>query len=292
MSAKRGPTLRAQWLGQQLRELRNASELTLDDAAEFLQRSAGTVSRFESGVYPIRRGDVMALLALYRVSDEQQRNELFKLSEEAWQTGWWDGYADDVPGALMDLTWLESRASQIHSFDALTFPGLLQVESYARATIEAVDPDAPAEQIERWVEFRTKRQDVLAREEPPHLSVLLDEMMLYRPIGGPDVMAEQLAHLVDAAQAPNIEIRILPLRTGGHASLAGSFRIMVMSHPYPDVAHMDTPAGSIYVEAADTEQLSARYDRMRSSTLDLDKSVELLSTLAEDCGDRTDRRSV
>ncbi|MEO7195440.1 MAG: helix-turn-helix transcriptional regulator, partial [Pseudonocardiaceae bacterium] len=86
------PTLRAQWLGQSLRELRDANGMTLARAADFLQRNASTVSRFESGEYPIRRPDLMALLDLYGVADRRKRDGLLRLSEDVWQKGWWDGY--------------------------------------------------------------------------------------------------------------------------------------------------------------------------------------------------------
>ena len=88
------PTLRAQWLGQSLRELRDAKGMTLARAADLLQRNASTVSRFESGEYSIRRPDLMVLLDLYGVSDRRQRDSLLRLSEEAWQKGWWDGYQE------------------------------------------------------------------------------------------------------------------------------------------------------------------------------------------------------
>lgn len=110
---------------------------------------------------------MIALLDLYRVPDEGRRPELRKISEEVRQTGWWDGYAEHVSGALTDLTWLESRAKEIRSFHTQVFPGLLQTEDYARASIAAEDPEASAEQIDRWVEFRTERQHVLTREDPP-----------------------------------------------------------------------------------------------------------------------------
>lgn len=190
------------------------------------------MSRFESGVYSIRRPDVIALLDLYRVPDERRRAELRKISEEVWQTGWWDGYADDdIPGALMDLTWLESRARAIHSFHTHVLPGLLQTEDCARATIQAENIDAPGERIERWVEFRITRRHKLESDDSPALSVPLDQGMLYRPIGGARVMRDQLQCLREATRAPTIEVRVLPFDVGEHTSLSGSFRVIEMPDP-------------------------------------------------------------
>src|SRR5262245_6216725 len=108
MAAPKQVTLRAQWLGQELRELRAAKRLMLREAAAYLQRDPSTVSRFESGEYPIRRPDLMALMDLYGVADAARRDNLMKLSQEVWQKGWWDGYADDVTGSFVDYIWLES----------------------------------------------------------------------------------------------------------------------------------------------------------------------------------------
>lgn len=105
--------------------------------------------------------------------------------------------------------------------------------------------------------------------------------MLSRPIGGPAVMRAQLEHLIASAQTDHVEVRLLSLRTGAHASLAGAFRIVEMPEPYPQVAHMDTPAGSIYVEAGRAEKLASAYDQMWAAALNADESAELLSIAAE-----------
>ena len=111
-------------MGQQLRGLREGAGMSLKKSATYLQRDPSTVSRFESGEYPIRRPDLLALLDLYRLDDDSLRQTLLKVGDEVWQTGWWDGYAEHVPGALLDLSWLEERALRIRSFDPLVIPGL------------------------------------------------------------------------------------------------------------------------------------------------------------------------
>ena len=105
---KPGPTLQAQWLGQQLRALRASTEMTLRQAGEYLQRDPSMVSRFETAEYPIRRGDVLALLDLYNVSEERTRDGLLRLSDDVWRKGWWDGYANTVDRQYIDLPWLEA----------------------------------------------------------------------------------------------------------------------------------------------------------------------------------------
>ena len=125
--------------------------MTLARAGEFLQRNAATVSRFESGEYPIRRPDLMALLDLYGVSERRKRDGLLRLSEEVWQKGWWDSYAEDVERTFVDFVWLESRATEIRVFESTLYDRLLDSALGPGESVERVrvimedlsDPDGP-----------------------------------------------------------------------------------------------------------------------------------------------------
>ncbi|TLF53206.1 helix-turn-helix domain-containing protein, partial [Nocardia cyriacigeorgica] len=197
MAARPEPTLRAQWLGQQLRRYREAAGLTLKEAAAYLNRDSSTVSRFEAGLYPPRDNDVQELLTLYGVSSEPIRSSLRKLSMEVWQKGWWEGYAKDVDPSIVDYAWLEARAAEIKSFNPIVVPGLLQTPAYAEAVMRAVDPDVPDEQVDRWLEVRMLRQQTLSLPRPTQFTAILDESVLRRPVGGHRVMTEQLEHLAE-----------------------------------------------------------------------------------------------
>ncbi|WP_329084103.1 MULTISPECIES: helix-turn-helix domain-containing protein [unclassified Streptosporangium] len=282
MAAPKWITLRSQWLGQQLRELRETNDLLLKDVAEYLQRDPGTISRFESGGYPIRRPDLFALLDLYGVADGHRREALLKLSQEVWQKGWWDGYAGEVVGWLIDYVWLESRAREIHTFDNTLLPGLLQTEAYARAVIAAADFDVDVEQRTRWLELRMSRQGILKGDVPPRLSAIVDEGVLRRRVGGSECMATQLRHLAECAVQSNIEVRVLPFSAGAHASPTGAFRILKVEDPFPEVAYADTAKGAIYIESPDTERLVQTYDELRKLTLTREESVRLISATAEE----------
>lgn len=281
MSAKRGVTLRSQWLGKQLRELREAANLTLKETGEFLQRDGSTVSRFEAGLYPARTPDVIALLDLYGVTGEQRRDGLIRLSRDVWQSGWWDNYSEDLSLNIVDYAWLESRARRIRSFDAFVIPGLLQTREYMDAMIRAEEPAADPEQVDRWIKFRQTRQQVLTMENAPSLIVVLDEATVRRRIGGSEIMRDQLAQLAAAANQTNIELRVLPLSAGAHASPDGAFRIFELSGPYPAVAYVPSPAGAIYVEAEAADRLASKFDRICNDSLDPKKSIELITAIAE-----------
>ncbi|MGH3669526.1 MAG: helix-turn-helix domain-containing protein [Pseudonocardiaceae bacterium] len=282
MPSKPKVTLRAQWLGQSLRELRDTSGMTLARAGEFLQRNAATVSRFESGEYPIRRPDLMALLDLYGVSDRRKRDGLLRLSEDVWQKGWWDGYEPDVERQFVDFVWLESRATEIRSFDALVVTGLLQTREYAETVITAAEWEADPAQIARWVQLRMDRQAVLHQEVPPRLRLIIDEFVLRREIGGPDVLRGQLAHLLATAALPHVDLRILPASIGAHAGPSGYFLVFTIAEPDMDVGFAETVGGAVYVESPESERFVRVYDRLLDSTLGPAESAELIRAIGED----------
>jgi transcriptional regulator with XRE-family HTH domain len=282
MPPKPKVTLRAQWLGQSLRELRDSTGMTLVQAGEFLQRNAATVSRFESGEYPIRRPDLMALLDLYGVSDRRKRDGLLRLSEDVWQKGWWDGYEPDVERQFVDFVWLESRATEIRSFDPLLVTGLLQTREYAEAVITAAEWEAEPAQIARWVQLRMDRQAVLHQETPPRLTAIIDEFVLRREIGGPGVLRGQLAHLLATAVLPHVDLRVLPASIGAHAGHSGYFLVFSIAEPDMDVGFAETVGGAVYVEPPDSERFVRVYNRLLNSALGPAESAEFIRALGED----------
>ena len=284
MATKPKPMLRAQWLGQSLRQLRESASLTLQQAAEFLQHNAATVSRFESGEYPIRRPDLMALLDLYGVSERRRRDGLLRLSEDVWQKGWWDGYAADVERQFVDFVWLESRATSIRAFDCIVLPGLLQTRDYAEAVITAADWQAEPEQVARWVQLRMDRQTVLHSAEPPRLSVIIDEPVLRRAVGGPDVLRGQLSHLLACAELPHLDLRVLPANVGAHASPSGYFLVFTIVEPDMNVGFAETVGGAVYVEPPDSERFVRVYNRLLNSALGPAESAEFVAAMRRDLG--------
>lgn len=282
MSTRREPTLRAQWLGQQLRDLREAAGLTLKDAGEYVQRDPSTLSRIEAGLVPARVPDVLALANLYGVDDVRLRDALEGLSRDVWRRGWWEGYAADISGSFIDYAWLEERAQTIKSYEALVLTGLLQTEDYARAVIRAAEPEASTEQIERWVEFRMDRQAVLAKSEPPRLHVILEEAILRRPVGGSAVMRAQLRYLLEYRECPGVEVRVLPLSVGAHASPTGTFVLFELADPFPSVAYADTLAGAVYVESDGARRFAVAWDQLQKAALGPEESAALISAVAEE----------
>lgn len=282
MVIKREPTLRSQWLGQQLRELREAAKLRLSDVAEYMLHNQGTISRYESGILPPKPAEVLALVNLYGVDDLTQRDALDRLSRETWRKGWWDGYAGQVAHDFIDYAWLEDRATSIRSFDTLTLPGLVQTRGFAEAVIRASDPDEDEERINGWLQFRMDRQQLLQRADAPQISLVVDEGLVRRSIGGCDAMAEQLYQLNELGSTMNFEIHVLPHSAGAHAAHDGAFQIFELPEPYPEVAYAETLAGSIYVESEKVSRFARAYDRLQQSALPPDESAALIAAAAKE----------
>jgi transcriptional regulator with XRE-family HTH domain len=280
--AKRGPTLRSQWLGQQLRDLREEARLTLKEVAAYVQRDASSISRLESGTHPARVPDVLAYVTLCRVSDARRRSALVKLAQDAWQTGWWDRYTEGALEKLMDLAWLEARAVEIHDFQALVLPGLVQTPSYGRAVIRASDHDTSEENIGRWLQIRMARQQILCRETPARLTTVLDESVLHRQVGGVEVMQSQMDHLIKLSEQGNVTILVLPWSSGAHASPEGCFEVLFMDGPYTAVGYAETPAGAFFIERDDVDRLMDRHTRLSAAALSQTDSLALMRDIASD----------
>lgn len=277
--AEHAVTLRAQWLGQRLREMRERARLTLRDAGDHLSRNASTISRMEAGIIPARVPEVLAYLDMCGVDDPRRRADFKTMAQDAWQKGWWEGFTADVAGSLIDWVWLESRAREIYSFETAVLPGLLQTREYAEALIRAAHTGASTEQINRFVELRMARQHRLHEPEPVKFSTIIEEGALRRLVGGPAVMKAQLAHLRKVAGRPNVDVMILPATAGAHASPDGSFDVFQLRHPYPTAGCVTTAVGSIMIEGEKAEELRRRYDRLSTLVLDDGAAHRFLSNL-------------
>ncbi|GIG56997.1 transcriptional regulator [Longispora fulva] len=293
--AKRDKTkdipLRAQWLGAALYELRDTACLTLSDVSDYLGKNAGTISRFESGEYPIQSPDLLKLLDLYRVTDRKQRGNLLHHCEEIGVRGWWDGYATYYDRTFIDLVWLEQRAEAIRQFSLLNIPGLLQTRGHME-TLFRNGPHRDDEELnQRAIELRTSRQLVFEKPNPPRLDVILHESVLHHRVGSTDIVREQLNHLADLPPHFRVRLRVLPLADWepSKAGAVGPFSFFELVAPYPDVAQVETLSGNLYVESPESEKFDAVYDQIWRVCLDEAASRDLIRETAEGLTDDGDR---
>jgi transcriptional regulator with XRE-family HTH domain len=266
----RTPTGRRRRLGAELRRLREAAGLTIDRVAGELECSPSKVSRIETGQVSATPRDVRDMLGLYGV-DDTRLEAMVQVAREARQRGWWQKFVD-VPDGVPAYVGLETAATSIDVYMALLVPALLQTPDYARAVIAAVRPDLPRSEIDRRVELRLRRQDLLGQERPPRMRVLLDDTVLRRPVGGPAVMAAQRRRLLADADRPAVTIQVLEAGAGAHAGMDGPFTIFGFPAPAErDVVALDSAADALYLE--DAEDV-ARYRRVFELLLPAARSPE------------------
>jgi transcriptional regulator with XRE-family HTH domain len=248
-----GPTALRILLGAQLRRLREARRITLEDAGKVIRASGSKVSRLETGRVGFKDRDLADLLTFYGVSDSQQRDALRDLARSANARGWWHDYCDVLPTWFEAYIGLEEAATSIRAYEIQFVPGLLQTEDYARAVAMLGHAGSPAEEIERRVRLRMARQSLLAEPRPTHLWAVLDEAVLRRPAGRPGVMRRQLQHLLEAADRPNVTIQVVPFKAGLHAAAGGPFSILRFAErDLPDVVYLEQLTSALYLDRRET----------------------------------------
>jgi transcriptional regulator with XRE-family HTH domain len=272
------PTVRGRRLARELRRLREEQGLTLQEVADRLGWSRATVSRLETRQTRPRHGDVADMLDLYGVPSPE-RDALITLAKEAGQRGWWTAYADVFTGSYVAL---EDEADEIRAWDPQLVHGLLQTEDYARTVITAGRMLPGPTHIERRIAARKARQALLDRPNAPHLNVIFDESVLYRPIGGQAIMRAQMELLAELAERPRVTIRVLPCQAGEHAGLDGRFTILSFAEAAdPDIAYVEGTMGDVYIESEQAiAQHKARFERIAALTLPPEESASLLHEAA------------
>jgi transcriptional regulator with XRE-family HTH domain len=250
MSAAGGaPTVLRIALGGQLRRLRQDRGITPEAAADSIRASHAKISRLERGRVGFKERDVADLLTLYGVTDPEEREAFLVLARQANSPGWWHQYSDLLPTWFETYIGLEQSASVIRTYEAQFIPGLLQTAEYARAVIRLAHGDEPPEEIDRRVELRMRRQQILDQPDPPAVWVVIDEASLRRPIGGPAVMRSQIEHLITATKRPHVTIQLLPYAIGGHAAAGGPFTIVRFPEAdLPDVVYLEQLTSSLYLD--------------------------------------------
>ncbi|MFI8995185.1 helix-turn-helix domain-containing protein [Streptomyces sp. NPDC053542] len=253
------------FFGSELRRLRERAGLTLEQLGKIVYLTGSMIGQIETAAktpkdehiprFDTALGADGALVRLWEMAKRQR-----------------------LPSWYQRIAHLEATASEIRVFQAQLVHGLLQTPDYARAVLRVSSHD----DLDAAVEARMDRQRILRRNEPPLLWVVLDEAALYREVGGPQVMAGQLAHLLDAQDARNVDIQVLPFKAGAHAGVLGSFNIYSFDDQ-SDVAYMEG-----YEEAwatanvKDVRERSRRYDRLRASALSTTDSAELIARVMEE----------
>jgi transcriptional regulator with XRE-family HTH domain len=272
------PSVRARRLARSLREAREAAGYRVTAAAASLGWSQPKLSHIEKGRTKPTVGDVERMLDLYGVTTPD-RDALVALAAEADRRGWWTDYLDVLHGPYVVL---EDAAAHILDWAPQVVPGLLQTPEYAREVMMLAHGH-DSNGVERRVRARVQRQMLLTRPHPPRFHVILDESVLMRPIGGRQVMRDQLYRLLSDADRGNVTVQILPLTAGGHPGLDGTFIVLRFAEPDdPDVAYVEGVHGAVYLESAQAvAQCSVRFEGLRAQALSPEESAEVIRSAAK-----------
>ena len=278
-----GPTALRILLGGQLRRLRDDLGISRQRAGDAIRSSDSKISRMELGRVAFKERDVGDLLTLYAV-DPEKRAALLDLARQANNPGWWHKYSDIVPDWFELYVGLEQAASLIRTYEVQFVPGLLQTETYARAVTRLGHAAVSDEEIERRVDLRIRRQELLTRPGAPTVWAVLDEAVLRRPLDGPEVMRAQVRHLIEVADLPNVTIQVVPFHVGGHAAAGGPFSILRFSEPdLPDVVYLEQLTSAIYLDKReDADGYMAVMDRLCVDAIPGPETVAFLRRLADE----------
>ncbi|HEU5023711.1 MAG TPA: helix-turn-helix transcriptional regulator [Spirillospora sp.] len=284
------PTVRRRRLGIELRRLRERLGHTVEEIADRLDWSPSKLSRIENARIGVRVSDVRLLLELYRV-DEGHKGEVLALAQAATEHGWWAEYRDVMAGEFGTFVALEDEARTAFTFQTYAVPGLLQSRDYAHRILSsgrAIAVSTPR-QVERRLDLRMRRQEVLRGEDPLTLSAVIDESVLLRAIGDRDIMRAQMLALLETAALPNVDLRVLPLAAEREPIFADDFTLLEFPSAYdvtfPDAVYLENLATTAVDQRDDvTHMYRLCWESLRRASLSAGESLRRISRAAEEWG--------
>ncbi|WP_326561332.1 helix-turn-helix domain-containing protein [Micromonospora sp. NBC_01796] len=275
------PTPRSRRLGRELRSLRDSAGLKVEETAAKLHCSPSRISRIESGDIKVRPGDVMEMLVAYGHSlDSEPGRSLLSLAEGLREMGWWQRQ-NVLSSRYATFIAYEAEATDLRNFEPTLIPGLLQTEAYARE-VNSVGRETDPETIEQLVQVRLTRQEVLRREHNPlRMHAILSEASLLVEVGEPEVLRNQLSHIVRLSKRPNITVQVLRFAAGAHLADRGNLAVLTFDGGDPPLGYVESLGGELFLEsAADTNRLITIFDHLKSLAMSPAESIRFIKERA------------
>ncbi|AOT59422.1 MULTISPECIES: helix-turn-helix domain-containing protein [Streptomyces] len=282
MASNVNPTVRRRRLGMELRRLREQKGMTAEEVAERLLVSQSKISRLENGRRSISQRDVRDLCGVYEVDDRRIVDSLMQMAKDSRQQGWWHAFGD-IPYSV--YIGLETDAASLRVYEPQIVPGLLQTRSYAQAVITGALPEAPAADIDKRVNVRTRRQDrINDAQKPLRLWAVIDEAALRRVVGSRELMVAQLEALLEQSHLPHVTVQVMPFEMGAHPGISGHYAIL----EFPDasdssVVYIEGVTSDLYLEKPnDVQRYTVMYEHLRAQALGVEQSRRFIARMAKE----------
>ena len=275
MGAPKGPTLHRRRLARKLRQMREAAGMTLVEAAPRLDKTKSALSRIENGETGADVHLIRSMMDLYN----QRPPGLIEMVRHANTPGWWAAYGINDRGYIG----METDAGVSNECSLVYVPGLLQTEDYMRTVFNSMRVKRTKKELENQVAARLYRQRRLTDGEfPLRLHAIMDETVLRKPIGSPDVRTAQWRHLVEAAELDTVTIQVVLDEVGAHDGMDGAFIVLEFPDDEdPDLLYVAHVAGSLHMEKPDQlTEAKLTFDSLRSAALSPTDSVAFIDQLA------------
>ncbi|WP_328933388.1 MULTISPECIES: helix-turn-helix transcriptional regulator [unclassified Streptomyces] len=260
------------YFGYECRRLREAAGLTLEGLGKILFCTGSLIGQVETAQKVPTRNFAERLDAAFLTDGSFTR--MIGMVLRSQLPNWFQPYAD-----------MEAKAAYISTYQCQVVYGLLQTPEYAAAVLAVDYPD----KIEEMVSARMERQRILEKKQQPVVWVVLDEAVLYREIGGREVMRKQLARLVSYRENPWVNIQVLPFAVGAHAATMGSFNLLRLDDD-PDIHYSDGyDQGHMTANPEVIRERSVGYARLQAGALSVEDSTDLIARVMEErYGDRAE----
>ncbi|MFE2373956.1 helix-turn-helix domain-containing protein [Streptomyces sp. NPDC059398] len=283
MPPRDNPTGRQVRLGGELRKLRERAGKTAREAAGLISTDQAKISHIEAGRTGIGEDRIRRLASFYACDDEALVEALCAISREHRGQFWWDEYRGVLAPGFLNMAELEHHARYMHCLQSVTLPGLLQTHSYAQALFDAVLPKLPEDDVAARLEHRMRRQSVLDREQPPEFQVVVHEAALRMRVGGRKIAREQLQHLVEATDRPNVTVQVVPFALDRFIDITQTVLYAGGVVPQLDTVHIDTPIRGLYLDAAaDVHRYRLQLDVAKQASLEPSESRSFIHHIARD----------
>ncbi|MFI0911361.1 helix-turn-helix domain-containing protein [Streptomyces abikoensis] len=275
MGLRTNPSQRQRRLGEELRKMREASGMSATEAGTHAGLGRAHMSHIETGRTSIPEDKLRTLVHAYGFASHPLTEALIAMGK-ATGRGWWSDFRDTHNAHALDLAEMEDSAVSCRSFQVLYVPGLLQTAEYARSLMRGGEPDANGELIDRYVEFRMRRQRILTTGTC-RFHAVIHEAALRMQYAAPDVMRRQIAHLVAMARLPNVRVQILPFKADVFPARFGTpFVVFDAAVPELNTVYVEHPLSSPFISSKEQlDQFSEAFDRLMSVSLTpIDQGIE------------------